>query len=279
MSLHAVAVKDFQDSVRSFSLVSTTLVFVVFAAWLATIQWIPLTYQDSLVDANTLALLNSMRQPTVFMVPLIGLALAYDTIAGELESGTIRLILGLPNSRADVVFGKFVGRTGVIAVSIAVGYTVAGVVALATYDSFDFVVFGLYTLLTIFYGAVFVGLTTGFSAWMGSRSRAFVGAGALYTLFLIGWDVLLLVLQLIVYGNEIPDAGLPDWFKFIGMLNPSTAFMKATRAVIPEYAEITFYPEGSAFYVQDWIGFPILVFWGAVPLVLGYLWFDRADIQ
>lgn len=279
MGVSAVIKKDFRDSIRSFSLVSTTLLFVVFATGLTAIQWIPLMYQDSAVDPSTLALLNSMRQPTVFMIPLIGLALAYDTIAGERESGSLRLALGLPNSRAAVVFGKFIGRTGVITVSILVGYAVAGVTALVTYESFDLTIFALYTLLTIFYGAVYIALATGFSAGLKSKHRAFVGAGSLYTLFLLGWDVLLLVLQLVIYGQEIPETGLPDWFKFIGMLNPSTAFMHAARATIPEYSELTFYPEGSALYLQDWVGFVILGFWGAVPLLLGYLRFERADLQ
>ncbi|WP_224450464.1 ABC transporter permease subunit [Haloprofundus salilacus] len=279
MALLAVIKKDFHDSIRSFSLLATTLLFVAFATFLASIQWIPLMYQDSTANTSTLALLNSMRQPTVFMVPLIGLVLAYDTIAGEIESGTIRVILGLPNSRAEVVFGKFFGRTAVITVSILVGYSVAGVIALATYETFNIVVFSQYTLLTVFYGAVYVGLATGFSAAMKSRKKALFGAGVLYSIFLLGWDVMLLVLQLAIYGNDIPETGLPDWFKFIGMLNPSTAFMKATKAIIPEYSEITFYPEGSAVYLDDWVGFLILVLWGALPLILGYLRFEAADIQ
>lgn len=279
MALLAVIKKDFQDSIRSFSLIATTLLFVASATFLAVIQWIPLMYQDSTVNTSTLALLNSMRQPTVFMVPLIGLVLAYDTIAGERERGTIRVTLGLPNTRTDVVFGKFVGRTAVIAVSILAGYAVAGVVAVATYESFNAVVFSQYTLLTVFYGAVYVGLATGFSAAMESRQKALVGAGALYSVFLLGWDALLLVLQRALYGTDIPEAGLPDWFKFIGTLNPSTAFMKATRAIIPEYSEITFYPEGSAVYLDDWVGFLILILWGTLPLVLGYLRFAVTDIQ
>jgi len=279
MSLSAVIKKDFHDSIRSFSLISATSLFVVFAVGLAAIQWIPVMYRDSAVATSTLALLNSMRQPTVFMIPLIGLVLAYDTIAGERESGTLRLLLGLPNSRAQVVAGKCIGRTGVITVSILVGYALAGAVALLTYESFDAVVFGLYTLLTIIYGAVYVAFATGFSAAMRSKQRALVGAGALYTLFLIGWDVLLLALQLAIYGQSIPEAGLPDWFKFLGLLNPSTAFMHAVTVVIPEYSALTFYPEGSAFYLQDWVGFVILLGWAALPLGLGYLRFERTDIQ
>ncbi|WP_348607196.1 ABC transporter permease subunit [Halobaculum rarum] len=279
MSLHAVVRKDFTDSIRSFSLVSTTLVFVVFAAFLAAIQWVPELYRGSAVDPNTLALLNSMRQPTVFMVPLIGLLLAYDTLAGEREDGSLRLLLGLPNSRRHAVLGKFLGRTGVIAVAICVGYAVAGAIAAATYESFDARVFALYTLLTVAYGAVYVALATGFSAAMNSRIRALSGAGGLYALFILGWDVLLLALQLVIYGNEIPEAGLPDWFKFLGLANPSTAFMHAVRAVIPEYRAITFYPVGSAWYLADWMGFVVLAAWAIVPLVVGYYRFERADID
>jgi len=223
--------------------------------------------------------LNSMRQPTVFFVPLISLAVTYDSIAGERERGSIRLLLGLPNTRRAVVFGKFIGRTSVVAVAILVGYAVAGLIALLTFDSFDVAVFGLYTALTIFYGAVYTALATGFSAAMESQFRALVGASALYGLFLLGWDIMLLFLQLLIYGQDIPEDGLPDWFNFIGLLNPSTAFMHAVRAVIPEYAQITFYPESSAFYLQNWVGFVVLVFWGAVPLAVGYHRFTRADIQ
>lgn len=279
MSLLAVVKKDFRDAIRSYSLLAATTLFVVFAAGLTAIQWIPTIYRESAVDASTLALLNSLRQPTVFMVPLIGLLLAYDAVVGERESGSLKIALGLPNSRAEIVFGTFIGRTGVIAVAIGVGYAVAGITALVTYETFDFSVFARYTLLTVFYGAVYVAFATGFSVGMRSKLRAFVGAGALYSLFLLGWDVLLLLLQLTIYGRELPEGGLPDWFNFIGMLNPSTAFMHAARATIPEYTALTTYPEGSAFYVQEWVGFVILGLWGAVPLLLGYRRFERADIQ
>lgn len=279
MSTTAIIKKDFRDSIRSFSLLSSTVIFVVFVITLAAIQWIPVPYRNGGVETSTLVMLNSMRQPMVVMVPLISLALAYDTIAGERESGTIRLALGLPNTRADVVFGKFLGRTAVVTVSISGAYAVAGIIALVTFGTLDVVIFGLYTLLTIFYGAVYIALATGFSAATKTKQRAFVGAGALYSLFLLGWDVFLLGLQLVIYGHEIPETGLPDWFKFIGMLNPSTAFLHAARAIIPAYDAITFYPEGGALYLQNWVGFVILGFWGVVPLLLGYRRFSSAAIR
>lgn len=279
MSLAAVAKKDFRDAIRSYTLHGLVVLFTLFAAGLATIQWVPPLYRDSTVGTTTLALLNSMRQPTVFFVPLISLAITYNAIAGEREQGQIRLLLGLPNTRAAVVFGKYVGRTAVIIVAILVGYVVAAAVALLTFDSFDLSIFVRYTALTVCYGAVYTALATGFSAAMKSRFRALAGASALYTLFLLGWDVGLLLLQLVIYGQDIPEAGLPGWFWFVGLLNPSTAFMHAARAVIPEYAQITYYPAPDAVYLQNWVGFVVLAFWGAVPLAVGYYWFTRADLR
>lgn len=278
MSLTAVIKKDFRDSIRSYTLIGLTLLFAVFAAGLAAIQFIPPMFRDSTVEMSTLALLNSMRQPTVLLVPWIGLAIGYNTITGERESGSLYLLLGLPNSRTDVILGKFFGRTAVVAVSILVGYAIAGSVALLTYDSFDIEVFGLFTVLTIVYGTVYVAVGIGFSAVVKSREWALAGATLLYTLFLLGWDIMLLLLQLATVGSEVPEAGLPNWFPLVGLLNPSTAFMHAARAVIPEYHEITIYPETDAFYLQDWVGFVVLALWCLIPLIFGLYRFTNVDL-
>jgi ABC-2 type transport system permease protein len=178
-----------------------------------------------------------------------------------------------------VVFGKVIGQIFVVVVAIVVGYTVAGAIALTTYESFDTSIFGLYTVLTAFYGAVYLAFAVGVSALLNSREKALVGASAAYVLFLIGWDVLLLFFQLLIYGPEAPPGGLPDWFKFIGLANPSTAFMYATRSVLPVYRELTFYPDSSAVFLQEWVGFPLLLFWGLIPLGFGYYRFRTAHLS
>jgi ABC-2 type transport system permease protein len=275
----AVAKKEFRASMRSYSLLTLVALFTVFAGGLALVQWIPPVYRTGSADTSTLALLNSMRQPTVFFVPMIGLAVGYGAVANERQTGSLRLLLSLPNSRSDVVFGKVIGQTFVVVVAIAVGYTIAGGIALTTYESFDASIFGLYTVLTALYGAVYLAFAVGMSALLNSREKALVGASAAYVLFLIGWDVLLLFLQLLIYGPEAPPGGLPDWFKFIGLANPSTAFMYATRSVLPVYRELTFYPDSSAAFLQEWVGFPLLLLWGLVPLGFGYYRFRTAHLS
>jgi ABC-2 type transport system permease protein len=279
MSLGAIAKKEFKDSIRSYSLLTLIGVFTLFAGGLALIQHVPPTYLTGEYDTSTLALLNSMRQPTVFFVPMIGLAVGYGAIANERQSGSLRLLLSLPNSRADIVFGKFIGQTLVVLVSIGIGYAVAGTIALTTYETFDIRIFGLYTGLTALYGTIYIALAIGLSSILESKEKALVGASAAYLLFIIGWDILLLFLQLAIYGPQAPEGGLPDWFKFIGLANPSTSFMYAVRTVIPAYSELTFYPDSTAVYMQEWVGFPLLLLWGLVPLGVGYYRFRTAHLS
>jgi ABC-2 type transport system permease protein len=279
MSLSAIIKKEIQQSIRSYSLVGIASFFLLFAIFLAAIQWIPVPYRNSPVDQSTLVLLNSMRQAGVFFVPLLGLGIGYNAIAGERESGSLKLLLGLPNTRREVVFGKFIGRTVVVGGVIVACYTIVWIIVVMSYGFLDFVIFGLYTLLTVCNGAVYVAIPLGFSAGMKSRQWALSGAIGIYALLMLGWDALLYGLQLVIYGAQPPAGGLPEWFNLIGLLNPSTAFMFAVRAVIPEYYSLTFYPQSDALYLQDSVGFVILLFWIIVPLVLGYLRFEKSDIE
>ncbi|GKZ12789.1 ABC transporter permease [Haladaptatus sp. T7] len=279
MSLAAVVKKEFDDSIRSNVLLGLTLLFLLFATFLAAIQWLPVMYRDSTATTSTLVLLNSMRQPTVMLVPLIGLGIGYGAIVRERETGSLKLMLGLPNTRRDVLLGKFVGRTAVVGIAILVGYSAAGIIALVSYDAFDVVVFGLFTLLTLGYGGIYIAIGTCLSAVTKSRTVALSGAIFLYALFMLGWDAFLLLLQLVTIGPTVPESGLPDWIQFVGILNPSTSFMYATRAVIPQYYAITIFPESNAFYLQDWVGFVVLALWVVVTLGIGYVRFEKADIE
>jgi ABC-2 type transport system permease protein len=278
MALHAVARKEFRESLQSRTLVGLTAVFTLFAVGLAAVQWIPPIYRDSEVATSTLALLNSLRQSTVFLVPLTGLLLGYATIVGERESGTLKLALGLPNTRLELVLGKFLGKTAVMSVAILVSYAAAGLVALATYDAFAARAFLTYTPVALLLGAVYVAIATAFSAAMESRSIALGGALALYSVFLLFWNVVLLGLQVVTIGPELPPGTrLPDWIQFVGLLNPSTAFTFAVRAVIPEYYEITVFSESEAVFLQDWVGFVVLAAWVVVPLAVATARFRRLD--
>ncbi|ADJ13996.1 copper ABC transporter permease [Halalkalicoccus jeotgali B3] len=178
-----------------------------------------------------------------------------------------------------MVAGKFLGRTAVIVVAILAGYATAGGVSMITADSFSPGIFGLYTLLTLLYGAVYVAIGIGASAFMKSRKTAFAIAIGLYMLFLLFWDVFLVLLQFASVGQELPESGLPEWIQFVGLLNPATASGYAARALVPEFHALTLFPESDAFYLQNWVGLVVLALWVVIPLAVGYARFERMDLH
>lgn len=279
MSLAAIVRKDVHESIRSGTFLATTLLFVLVSGFWAAIQHVPLMYSDSDVPTSTLALLNSMGQPMAFFVPMLGLAISYGAIASGRDSGSIKLTLGLPNSRRNIVLGKFIGRCAVLSVAILSGYSAVAVFALSTYESFAAVRFVLYTVLTVFYGAVYVAIGIGFSSMMRSQHSALVGAAGLYIFFQLGWDIVIAILQTITVGYIPPDSGVPPWLIVVHALNPTAAVGYTTRAIIPTFDELMSYPVSASFSPPKWAGFAILATWLVLSLGFGYLRFQRADIM
>jgi ABC-2 type transport system permease protein len=279
MALPAVVRKDVKESIRSKSFLATTLLFVLVSGFWAAIQHVPRMASNSDVPTSTLALLNSMGQPMAFFVPLLGLAISYGAIVGERDSGSIKITLGLPNSRRDIVLGKFIGRCAVLSVAILSGYAVVAAFALVTYESFAATEFVLYTVLTVFYGVVYVAIGIGFSSVMTSQYTAFGGAVALYAFFQLGWDLVMAVLQTITVGYIPPDSGAPPWLIVIHALNPTAAVGYASRAIIPSFDALMTYPVSATFYPPEWAGFAILAAWLILSLGGGYLRFRSTEIM
>lgn len=279
MSLAAVVRKEFHSAVRSRTLHAVTLLFGLFVGGLAALRFVPPIFRaEATAPPSTLALLNSMKQPTMLFVPLVGLALGYAAVVGERERGSHRLLLGLPNTRLEVLVGKFLGRTAVVAVAVLATYSLAAVLALATYDRFDVVAFASYALLSLWLAAVYVAIGTALSARASSQPAALAGAAGLYGLFMVGWDLAMVGLQYATVGEELPPGGLPEWITFVAMVNPSTAFSEAASAVVPGHDQLTRFPEPDAVFLQHWVGFPLLALWVVLPLAAGYRAFARGDL-
>ncbi len=153
MSLTVIAHKEIADTHRSYTLIGTTVLFTIWASFLAIIQWVPTIYRDSELSTATLAMMNSMQQSAVVFVPFIGLMLGYAAIVYERTNGSYKLLLSLPHTRSEFVFGKFLGRTVVLWTAISVSYATAAIIAVLTYSSFSLRIFLLYTLFTLLYGA------------------------------------------------------------------------------------------------------------------------------
>ncbi|NHN42250.1 ABC transporter permease [Halorubellus sp. JP-L1] len=280
MNVATVARKDFEDAARAKTLWALVVIFSLFlgaAAWF---------FGDIQAGSNAVAgdaLLASLTTPTSIFLPIMGIMVGYKAIVGERTSGTIKLLLSLPNTRQDVLAGKFLGRSAVVGTAVVVGSLVGAIVFAIFASSFPAVEYLAFLLLTVVLGAVFVAIGIGFSASTKSDTIAIVGAIALVLLFTLLWNIFTFVLTLLL--NEFTDLAsetLTDVLGFTNAINPTGAYSVLIRDVLSDSAQQAAAGQAmgapSGFYTETWFAAVVLLFWLAVPLAFGYWRFENAEL-
>lgn len=262
----SVAKKDFNDALRSRRLLTLVALFVLFIVGAEYL--IVEVFNDGDV-ASIEAVLGSLIFPTLLLVPLIGLVTGYKSIAGERESGSHKLLLTLPHSRADVVVGKLLGRTALVFVAIVAGFLAGGVFALVFVGSFDVVPYLTFLALTLLYALAFVSLGIGISAATGSTSIAVMASFGVFVLFQFLWVFVIGLVQ-----GELFSGQYTDVFGLLTQLSPLLSFSTAINIYL---SGGEFFTDG-AFYQQGWFALFVLVLWATVPITLGFLRFRSVDI-
>jgi ABC-2 type transport system permease protein len=284
MSWLAVAKKDFRDSVRSRLMLVLLVLFALFAAgagyFVTEIDQPGGPFQSEL---TTILLITGLVSATAIFIPIVSIAAAYQSLAGERESGSLKLLLSLPNSRLDVVVGKFLGRSAVVAVALLVGFAVGLVTTATLADAFSAGEYLVFVGVSLLFAFVFVAITVGISAFTASTSRAAYGAFGLFVVFQFLWGVVAQGLVYVLNGfsfEEIEEGDtLFNLFEFIQVIDPTQAYQQATLWVVRLMADQQEEAAGdAAFYLQDWFGFIVLVVWILVPLAVGYYRFDTSDL-
>ncbi|WP_254862159.1 ABC transporter permease [Halovivax gelatinilyticus] len=271
----AVAIKDFQDAVRSKSLLIVTTLLVVFIAGAAFV------FGELFDDGGSTATLGlSLAAPSAFLVPILALLVSYRSIAGERETGSIRFVLGLPHSRADVLVGKWLGRSAVVAVAILVGFSAGAVVALVTYE-LDPVGFVGFTLLTLLLGLVYVAIGTGLSACTDSGAKAGILVLSVFVLFEYLWGLIGLLFLYVLGGFDPSFATAPGWYEWFTAISPSASYQYAMFELVPGGASAAMAEPGGEVAMGAlpvWVPFVVLGGWITLFLALGYWRFERADL-
>ena len=227
MSWLVVARKDFEDSIRSRWLLGLTILFVLLVSLISYIV-------RGAGSANQVLQLSS-EVFTRTLVPLIALVVAYNAVTGERKSGSLKLLLSLPHSRADVVFGKVAGRAAALSAAIAVGFLLPAIILAVGPFSLEIGAYLGYTLLVALLASAFVAIAVGWSAAAPSQRIALGGAIGLYFLFGPFWGAIQFRLQMAL-------SSLPEWLpvssKTIGnalfIVNPVEAFRGLSGSLLAE---------------------------------------------
>lgn len=164
----------------------------------------------------------SLTSLAVYLVPLVALLMSFDAVAGEVERGTLPLLLTYPAARPELLAGKMAAHLAVLALAVGAGY---GVAALAAVLSDGDALAGLPALwrlgwTSLLLGATFLG--TGYT--LSSLSRRPSGAAGLA----VGlWLGLIVLYDLALLAAVVADGGgsfTTGVFPKLLLANPADAF-------------------------------------------------------
>lgn len=274
-----IAKKDFADAARSKLLWGTVLVLLVVTV-------------PNYISQNTGGLLDTPGEavrfiPLVFesYVAPISMIAAYKSVVGERESGSLRVLFGLPTTRRDFVLGKAIGRAAVVAVILLTATFAIGAIAAVIHGTLPVLRFVAIAGYVALYGLVWVGITVGISAAVSSRLKAIAAVLGLFLFFgpFQLWNLLAVPLFALVFTGGASTAGIdplsmstwPKWYQYVQRLNPIENFT-LTRHYVRRLADPSI-PIGGHQTVHLF-GIAVLVAWCVVPLLIGYWRFERADL-
>ncbi|SFM68871.1 ABC transporter permease [Marinobacter zhejiangensis] len=219
-SIWIIARKELFDSLRNRWLLAITLVFATLAMGIA---WAGTAASGSIGYATTPATIASLASLGIFLIPLIALLLAYDAIVGEDEGGTLLLLMTYPLTRGQLLLGKFLGHGLTLALATVMGFGAAGVAIALMVDGVPvvplFIALGRFILSSILLGWGFVALAYLVSVRVSEKPVAAGLALALWFLFVLVFDLLLLGLLVASEGALHPD--LLPWLL---LLNPTDIY-------------------------------------------------------
>lgn len=271
MSWRAVARKDFLDAVRSKTLWG---LLVLFVGYLAVI-----TYVSHGNETELLQFIEFTASGFVLFVPLVSIILGYKSIVDERESGTIALLLSFPHTRLDMVLGKFLGRSAVLAIPVVVGLLGASGVIVVLFDSFPLVEYALFAVLSVALGLAFLAIAIGLSMSTTSSRRVTAGAFGAYIVLGVLWRQLIDAILFVLWRFDTAVlSDPPEWALFVQLASPMESFNRVLAALFDLDAAATYTTASAPWFVNAWVAVLLLVGWVAVSLGVGYVQFSRVDL-
>lgn len=211
-----------------------------------------------------------------FIVPLVALLGTYSAIVGERMTGSVRFLLGLPNTRDGALFGKFCSRGVMVLVPLTVGILGAAAVVALMFDDGSFAGILLLGAAAALYGVLFIGAGLSASVVGNSDTQAVALVVGVFVLFRAVWPAI----QWAGLQSMIESYPRPEWYFWVGRTNPINAFVRVTTAL----ADVEFHPlltrpdELQGLVVSLEFALVVLVGWTVVAPLIGVVYFRRRDL-
>lgn len=270
-----IAAKEIHQAIRNRWVLASTLLLAGLALSLTFLGSAP----TGAVGVRALdVVIVSLSSLTIFLIPLIALLISHDAIVGDMERGTMLLLLSYPVARWQVLLGKFIGHVAVLAFATCLGYGIAAGALVATGSRIDpdsLAAFGAMIGSSVLLGAVFVAIGYLVSALVRDRGTAAGVCIGLWLLLVLIYDMALLGLLAVDQGRNLSASALDAML----LLNPTDVYRLFN---LTGFANVSTFA-GMAGLAQSTTLSAIvlligLLLWTIIPLGFAALAFSRREL-
>jgi len=273
-AIYSIAKKEFLDNYRNKWIIALSIIFLILT--------LVISYFSTRGGVGWKDLGNTIGGMMFFvqiLIPIIALMLSYATIVGEREKGSLSLLLSYPIKREEIIIGKFLGLSSVLAIAIFIGFGISGIIIGINVKDVQWGDYLVFILSSILFGVVYIALAIFFSSVLKKRSTAIGAAIFIWFLFAMIWNIILFGILVSNYGFDKisqEDWTAPDWYYVSSIINPITAFsMLVALNVGPVQADIA--GKLPTFYTTE-TTLLILFLWIIIPLLVALYIFKKRDI-
>lgn len=214
------------------------------------------------------AILASILNLAVYLVPLLALVMGAGAIIDEKRRGLLDLVLTYPVSSGEYFLGTFIGYALALGIALVTSFVPTGIVLSAT-TGVDIQQYALLVVLVLALGTSFLALSFLISILSRDPARGVATSVLVWILAVFVFD-LVLVGILVGFGGQIPETA----FGAMLLLNPTDvfrliAFTWVGSAASPLGLATVSPPFPAAMLVS------VLVLWAVVPLWLSHRLFQK----
>lgn len=275
MNVAIVAGKEIHQAIRNRWVLAATLLLAALALSLTFVGSAP----TGTVGVRALdVVIVSLSSLTIFLIPLIALLISHDAIVGDMERGTMLLLLSYPVARWQVLLGKFLGHLAVLAFATCLGYGIAAAALIASgsrIDADSLAAFAAMVGSSALLGAVFVAIGYLASALARDRGTAAGISIGLWLFLVLIYDMVLLGLLALDQGRNVSAAAL----NAVLLLNPTDVyrlFNLTGFAKVSTFAGMAGLAQSTSLSIQ--VLLLALTLWTLIPLGFAAVAFSRREL-
>ncbi len=268
MSWSTIAGKDFSDVIRSKKLWVIIAIFGIVTMFSVYLPKLILN-APVLVENPEKIGYHAAFEFAKMLVPITALVASYLSITGEKESKSIKMLLGVGNTRGEVVLGKLISRNITVTIGVLIGFLTSIIITLVIYGASTINQLILIALLSSYLGFAYVGIGIGISMSTKTRKKSIIFSTSSFILLTIIWREIPSLISMISPGTRFRTVKA-----IISIISPTIAYDKLGSYIFqlnPGYM-------GSVF-VSKWFLVGIIFAWGTIPVVIGYFMFKREDLK